>query len=76
MGGNGQMDIRLPIGLMFGIMGAMLAAYGVMTLNSSIYTEHSLGINVNLIWGLVLILFAAVMLGLVWKSRSGGKTEK
>jgi hypothetical protein len=65
-GGIGGMDIRLPIGLMFGIIGIILAAYGVVTAGSDIYATHSLGININLWWGLVLLAFGVVMLALAW----------
>jgi hypothetical protein len=54
------LDIRVPIGLMMGLMGIMLAGYGLLGPHD-IY-ERSLGINVNLIWGLVLIAFSAVLL--------------
>jgi hypothetical protein len=54
------LDIRLPIGLMFAIVGALLAAYGVLS-PRSIY-ERSLGINVNLWWGLALFAFGVFML--------------
>ena len=39
------MDIRLPLGLMFAIQGALLAGFGVATASSTIYREHSLGIK-------------------------------
>ena len=42
-------DIRLPIGLMFTIIGLLLAVFGLLS-DTSIY-QRSLGINVNLIWG-------------------------
>ena len=54
------LDIRVPIGVMMGLMGLMLAGYGLAG-PRDIYTR-SLGININLIWGIVLVLFAAVML--------------
>ena len=54
------LDIRVPIGLMLGLMGALLAGYGLLG-DQTIYAR-SLGINVNLIWGCVLIAFAAAML--------------
>jgi hypothetical protein len=57
-----DLDIRLPIGLMFTIIGVLLVLYG-LTSDSSIYTR-SLGINVNLAWGVVLTIFGAVMLAL------------
>lgn len=53
-------DIRIPIGLMFGIVGILLAAYGLFG-DQSIY-QRSLDINVNLVWGSVLVVFSAFLL--------------
>lgn len=53
------LDIRLPIGLMFSILGVALIVYGLVS-DSSTY-ERSLGININLWWGLGLLVFGAVM---------------
>jgi len=53
------MDIRWPIGLFFSALGALLAAYG-MASSSAIYAT-SLGINVNLEWGVVLLVFGLMM---------------
>ncbi len=61
------LDLRLPIGLMFTIIGALLIGFGLVS-DDAIYVR-SLGINVNLWWGLVLLLFGAVMLGLVRGAR-------
>jgi hypothetical protein len=55
-------DIRIPIGSMFAILGVILTVYGLVS-DGEIY-HRSLGLNVNLIWGLVLIVFSAIMLGL------------
>ena len=55
-----KLDLRLPIGLMFTIFGAVLTVYGLVS-NETIY-ERSLGIDVNLWWGLVLLAFGLVML--------------
>ncbi len=55
------LDLSLPIGLMFSLIGALLTVYGLMTRNSEMY-EHSLGININLIWGIVLLIFGVFML--------------
>lgn len=57
-----NLDLRLPIGLMFAIFGVMLTGYGLLS-DAAIY-DRSLGINVNLWWGLVLLAFGVVMLGL------------
>ena len=62
-----NLDLRLPIGLMFSIFGVMLAAYGLMS-DAAIYAR-SLGINVNLWWGVVLLAFGLVMLGLATRGR-------
>jgi hypothetical protein len=63
------LDIRTPIGLMFSLFGLLLAGYGLLTSGSDIY-QRSLGLNVNLAWGAVLLVFGGVMLWLGWK---GGK---
>ncbi len=53
-------DIRLPIGAMFTILGLLLVIYGLAG-DASVY-QKSLGININLIWGLVLTAFGILML--------------
>ena len=62
------LDIRMPIGLMFSALGVMLTLFGLLS-DKHIY-EKSLGININFIWGLVLLAFGIVMLLL---SRFGSK---
>jgi hypothetical protein len=62
------LDIRTPIGLMFGIFGLLLTGYGLATSGSPIY-ERSLGQNLNLGWGAVLLVFGGVMLWLGRRSR-------
>jgi hypothetical protein len=54
------LDIRLPIGFLFTIFGVLLIIFGTLS-DKAIY-ERSLGINVNLDWGVVMLLFGAVML--------------
>lgn len=55
------MDLRLPIGYVFTIYGLMLAGYGILTRGDAMYAK-SLGINVNTIWGVVLLVFGLGML--------------
>lgn len=65
------LDIRLPIGGMFLIFGAVLTIFGAFS-DSSLY-QRSLGLNINLQWGLVMIVFGLCMLVLglrAMKSRS------
>jgi hypothetical protein len=62
------LDIRTPIGLMFSIFGALLVCYGLLTRGSEIYARSG-GDNINLAWGLVLLVFGGLML---WLGRKGG----
>jgi multisubunit Na+/H+ antiporter MnhG subunit len=55
-----NLDIRLPIGMMFTLFGVILAAFGLLG-NQQIY-QRSLGININFGWGLVMIVFGVFML--------------
>jgi hypothetical protein len=54
------LDIRLPIGALFTLLGVLLAGYGLGS-NATVY-QRSLGINVNLVWGMVLLVFGLVMI--------------
>ena len=61
------LDIRWPIGLMFTLIGALLTGYGTLKAADSM----SLGININLIWGVVLLVFGvAMLLGAIKGSKS------
>jgi hypothetical protein len=55
-----NLDIRIPIGMLFTILGVLLIAYGSMA-DPAIY-QRSLGYNVNTYWGIVLLVFGLVML--------------
>ena len=61
------LDIRWPIGLMFTLIGGMLVIYGLVTGSNTELYKHSLDINVNLRWGLVLVVFGLTMLTLAWR---------
>lgn len=66
-----NLDIRLPIGALFAIIGLLLAGYGAAS-DPSIY-QRSLGFNVNLVWGLVLLVAGLLTL---WVGRRGARTER
>ena len=53
-------DLRFPLGLMFTLFGLMLSVYGFLTKTDP--HQKSLGININLIWGLCILVFGAVTL--------------
>ncbi len=65
-----NLDIRLPIGGMFSLFGLVLLVYGLVS-DSAIYAR-SLGFNINLWWGIALLVFGAVMLLLAWRGRAKG----
>jgi hypothetical protein len=57
-----QLYVRVPIGLLFSALGILLTAFGAFS-DRAIY-QQSLGLNINLAWGLVMLAFGAVMLWL------------
>ena len=63
-----NLDVRLPIGLMFSILGVLLSAHGAIA-NPSAWEQHPLRVNINLYWGFVLLAFGVVMLFLVVRGR-------
>lgn len=63
-------DLRLPVGLLFTLLGLLLTGFGLVS-PAEIY-RRSLGINVNLLWGAVVLLFGAVMLALALRARQRG----
>jgi hypothetical protein len=62
-------DIRLPIGYLFTIFGAMLVLFGLFTANADMY-QRSLGINIDLWWGGVLLIFGLLMAFVARKAQS------
>jgi hypothetical protein len=54
------LDVRIPLGLMFLVTGALMAIYGLFTQGSAIY-EKSLGMDINLIWGSLMFVFGLVL---------------
>jgi hypothetical protein len=73
-------DIRLPIGMMFSVFGVLVGGYGAATRGSEMYARHSLGININFWWGIVMLMFGGVMLLLARRramaARSADRTLK
>jgi hypothetical protein len=64
------LDIRWPIGLMFSLIGLLLTGYGVIEKAKSIIKIDGQEININFIWGLVLLVFGALMVFFAYR---GGK---
>ncbi len=54
------LDIRIPLGLIFLIIGGIMSLFGLFTRASDLYAR-SLGVNLNLTWGLIMFVFGLVM---------------
>jgi hypothetical protein len=57
------LDIRLPLGFLFSTTGLLLLVYGWVTRGNAMYSV-SLGVNLNLAWGGVMLVFGLMMLWL------------
>ncbi len=57
-----DMDIRIPIGLLFVILGFILAAFGIWSAADAVLYARALGRNVNLWTGLLMLAFGGIML--------------
>jgi sulfite exporter TauE/SafE len=62
-----QLDIRIPIGGLFTVLGLLVGGYGLATRGNAALYERSLTVNINLIWGVVMIVFGVAMLVLGWR---------
>jgi len=66
------LDIRWPIGLMFSLIGLLLTGYGAVNSSASMTKTGGQEININLIWGIVLLVFGVLMVFFAF--RGGKKT--
>jgi hypothetical protein len=55
-----NLDLRIPMGMMFTLVGVILTIQGFATRGSAIY-DRSVGVNINLDWGIVMIVFGVTM---------------
>ncbi|NQU82288.1 MAG: hypothetical protein HQ543_12285 [Bacteroidetes bacterium] len=72
------LDIRYPIGLLFSIIGIMLAIFGLATGSDAELYQRSLDININLWTGLGMLIFGCIMLVIAYSStkKKAGKKEE
>ena len=56
-----NLDLRIPMGLLFTFVGIILTAFGIATRTNVDLYARSLGINVNMWWGIVLLVFGQIM---------------
>jgi len=64
-----MVDIRIPIGFMFSILGVLISIFGFVTKANSVMYQKSLGINVNIIMGLLMLVFGLIMLYFAFRKK-------
>ncbi|OAM90730.1 hypothetical protein OH491_02880 [Termitidicoccus mucosus] len=65
-----QLDVRLPMGLLFLILGVILLIYGFVS-DPAIYSaHHNYGLNINIASGVVFGVFGLAMLFLAKRGKN------
>jgi hypothetical protein len=64
-----MVDIRIPIGLMFSIIGVIISIMGLVTISDTEMYRKSLGINVNLFMGVLMLVFGIIMLFFAFRKK-------
>jgi len=70
------LDIRWPIGLMFSLVGLLMTIFGFATKGDAEMYHRSLDININLIWGIILLLFGGFMLVMAMLNKGDANKPK
>ncbi len=60
MSGGHVLDLKLPIGCLLSAYGVLLGVYGLLT-KKEMYAK-SLGLNLNLVWGVLMLLIGGAFL--------------
>ncbi len=68
---SSELDIRWPIGLLFLVLGALIALYGAVTPQHT-HVEGSFNVNLNLVWGVVMVFFGLLM---TWGARRASRRD-
>jgi hypothetical protein len=64
-----MVDIRIPVGLMFTIVGVLISVFGFVTISNAEMYNKSLGINVNIIMGILMLVFGLIMLFFAFRKK-------
>lgn len=78
MSGGAGLDLRYPIGGLFAVLGAILAGFGLATRGDAKLYAPSGNLNINLVWGVVMLVFGFLFLALAWWAgrRGAGGTSR
>ena len=69
MSATGDLDVRVPIGALFTVLGVLLTAYGALE-PTAVKSAFTRGGQINMWWGLVMLVFGVLMLLVARPSRS------
>ncbi len=69
-------DARISMGMLFTLIGTILTAFGLATRTNTAVYAKSLGIDANLWWGLVLLVFGVVVMMLGRRGQTKLEKEK
>ena len=59
MSSAGGLDVRLPIGGLFVVLGALIGGYGLATAGDA--TRYARSLSINLWWGAVMLAFGLIL---------------
>ena len=62
-----SLDVRLPIGVFFSLLGLLLTGYGWATLGTP--GTAPAGVPIDLVWGAALFVFGVALLALARRAR-------
>jgi hypothetical protein len=68
-----RLDVRLPIGAFFSLVGLLLTAYG-LAMRGAPGTAPT-GVPIDLLWGVVLLVFGILMLALARRAQRGASAR-
>jgi hypothetical protein len=66
------LDIRMPIGVIFSVYGLILIIFGAVA-DPAIF-QSSLGVNIDLWWGVAMLVFGLVMGALALRASHRSQT--
>ncbi len=64
-----MVDIRIPIGFMFSLFGVLITVFGIVTVSDTDMYVKSLGINVNIIMGIMMLVFGLTMIFFAFRKK-------
>ncbi|MFN8668940.1 MAG: hypothetical protein U0164_17295 [Gemmatimonadaceae bacterium] len=78
MSGSASLDLRYPIGGLFTVLGVLLAGFGLATKGNTAMYAPSGNLNINLLWGMVMLVFGLLFVALAWSAgrKDGSGTSR